>query len=247
MKRTLTLLLLLAGVTGYAQKNKLQLNLKQDRRYYLNTQANLTITQDIPGQKQVITTLIGGKAAHKVVAIKDTVYELAMQYESLSIEMEIGGKRMMSINTELKGDDIMSKIMATILHKPITVFLSRTGKVLNIIYTDNLYNGMFDAFPEIAADKKAQLKAQMQKSFGGENLKNNFQDAFAVLPQKPVGVNDAWAGITNMKTVAAAKITTAYFLKDVTDRAYVIHGEAVARSTRGAQLTVYSGQQMRYS
>jgi hypothetical protein len=250
MKKTLTLLFTV-GVTAascYAQKAPIRLNLQKDSTYYLNQNSTLTITQDIPGHQQVITIFISGLMSHKVTAIEDTVYEMAVQYENLDIKMDMSGTTLMNVDTKKAGQDPISKIMASLLHKPITVSISKTGKVLEVKNIDNLYAHMFDEFPQITEMQKAQFKAQVQQSFGEKALKNNFQDAFAVLPGTDVGVNDSWVSDTKLETVSQANIKTTYVLISITDNEYVIHGDAVVSPAgANADFVITNGMPMRYN
>lgn len=249
MKKTLTLLLIAStAITAFAQKSRIELNLKQDSTYYLNMNSALTITQDIPGHQQVITTTITGSISHKVAAIKDTVYELTVRYENLGIKMELGGTTLMNADSRNKNSqDVVSQLMNNLLHKPVTVLITKSGKVLEVKDIDNLYANLFDGFPQVTDEQKAQFKAQMQQSFGEKAFKNNFQDAFAVLPSGEVGVNDSWVANTKLETVAVANIKTTYVLKSVTDRAYAIHGDAVVTGAGTADFVQSNGMPVRFN
>src|SRR6185503_12773663 len=249
MKKTLTLLLIVgAAINCYAQKAKIRLNLKQDSTYYLNQNSTLTMTQDIQGQQQVITMVLTGLAAHKVMAVNDTTYELAVQFEDFGMKMQMGEKTLMMVDTKNKdSQDIMTKIMLGMLNKPITVIITKLGKVLEVKNTDNLYAGMFNGFPQLTDGQKAQIKAQVEKSFGEKTFKNNFQDAFAVLPGIAVGINDTWVADTKLETVMMANIKTTYTLKGITDRDYVIHGDASVTSGGTADFVVSNGMPIRYN
>ena len=185
--------------------------------------------EDMPNNKMVFTMTLAGKVSHKVIAIKDSVYELATAYENLIMSIDLGGKKMMDINTGLNSQNPVNRMMATMLHKPMTVVINKKGQVLEIKNADSLYAHLFDGFPQITEEKKAQFKKQMQSSFGVESLKNNFQDAFAVLPSSPVGVNDNWISTTLMQSIIKVKIKTTYTLKSITDSNYLIHGDAMVQ------------------
>lgn len=249
MKKTWALLLIISTAFNcYAQKTKILLNLKQDSVYYLNQSSNLTIDQAIPGHDQVITTAITAKVSHKVTAVKDTTYELSVQYEDIGIKMLMGENTLMTVDTKNKdSQDIMTKVMLGILNKPITIVITKAGKVLEVRNIDNLYNGMFDGFAQLTDQQKTQIKAQVEKSFGEKAFKNNFQDAFAVFPAAAVGVNDTWVADTQLETVAIAKIKTTYTLKAITDKNYVIHGDAAVTSSGTADFIQSGGMPMRYN
>jgi len=248
MKKTLTLLLLIASLSSYGQKSSLVLNLKKDSTYYLNQNSNLSITQEIPGHTQVINTYISALVSHKVIAIRDTVFELEVQYESFGIKMDMSGTTIMSVDTKNKdSQDIMNKVMRGMLHKTITITISKKGKIMDVKNIDSFYADMFVGFPELTEAQKTQIKAQVEKSFGEKAFRNNFQDAFAVLPDAAVGVNDTWVSDTNIETIAVAKIKTTYVLKSVDDRAFNVHGDAAVSSAGIADFIVSNGLPMRYN
>lgn len=240
MKRILTLFLLITSVTTYAQKNKLQLNLQLDSIYYLTHNMSMTITENIQGQTLVFTNTVGCKISHKVTGIKDTTYELAVAYESLAMHMDIGGKTI-DINSEMGGHDVISKLLMQMLHRPITVIISKTGHVLDVKNNDNLYAHMFDSIPNISAEKKAQFKLQMEQSFGEKALKTNFQDAFAVFPNNPVSINDKWIVNTQLDKVIFANIKTTYTLKGINDNSYNVQGQAEVTPIENAEYSPING------
>lgn len=228
MKKTFTLLLLAGiSVSCFAQKTLLRLNLSKDSTYYLNHNVSMTIEQDIQGHKQVISSIIKGRTSHKVVSIKDTIYELDVRYENVAMTISLGDKTLMDVNTEDKDkQDIFSKLMSGILNRSINVFISNSGKILEIKNSENLYKGMFDNFPQVSEEQKAKLLKQMQDSFGDKALKSNFQDAFTMYPVNAIGVNDKWAATNILNSIIVAVIKTNYTMKEPTDRDFVIHGDA---------------------
>ncbi|HJP62419.1 MAG TPA: DUF6263 family protein [Mucilaginibacter sp.] len=244
MKKTLTLLLLLAGATCYAQKTKLQLNLQQDSTYYLTTNSNLTITETIQGQPFVVNMIASGKAAHKVTAIKDTTYEMTVQFEKLVLHMDLAG-RVMDMDSENDGQDIFSKIMKAMLHKAIIIIISKNGKVLDLKNTDNLNSGIFEKFPDLPEEKKAQIKAQLQNSFGPEYFKTGFQDAFAMFTQNEIGINDTWTATTKIKAFAMANVKTTYIMQAITNKTCKVHGDAVISSSGSSEYGQINGMPTR--
>lgn len=246
MKITSTLLLLFTGISCFAQKQTLRLNLQQDSTYYMTTNANLTITEDIPGQQQVISTIISGRMSHKVTAIKDSVYEMEVQYLSLGLQMNLPGGKSLNFNSELHRDDIISKVFSSVLNKPFLLTLSKSGKVISIKHIENLFLGMEEQFPQISEAQKAQLRGQMEQSFGEKSFKGSMQDAFAVFPAKQVSRNDQWVANTTLESLVTIKIKNTYTLKDITDKAYVIHGDAVVSPGADQGFKEISGMPMRF-
>jgi hypothetical protein len=226
MKKYLTLFLLFIGISGYAQQVKLRLNLQQDSTYYLTTNADMDIDQLLNGVHQKVKTTISGQMAHKVVAIRDTVYELATSYKSLGMHVDVAGK-LIDFSTGKDREDVVSKIMNTILDKPFIMTISNRGNVLAVKNTDTLFNSMFANFPQATIAQKAQLMTQMQQSFGEKSIKSNLQDAFVIFSKNPVGVGGTWVTNTILEAGAvAAKTKATYTLDNITDDSYLVHGAA---------------------
>jgi hypothetical protein len=247
MKKILTLSMLLISINSFAQKHILALNLNLDSTYYMTTSANLTITEEIPGQTQVITTVITGLISHKVTAIRDSVYEMEVRYKSLGMHMSLPGGKTVDFNTELISNDTFSKIMRSILDKPFNITINKTAKILSVKNIENLYTDMAKNFPEATEAQKMQFKAQMEQSFGEKSFKGSFQDSFAVFPVAPVGVSDKWLANTSLESIITAQIKTTYTLQAITDKLYEIHGDAIVTTPANPEFKQLSGMPMRYT
>ncbi len=158
MKKIFTLLLLLASAYAFGQKINLALHLKQDSTYYLTTNANLTIVQDLPGQKQVISTIISAKISHKVIAIRDSIYDMEVQYKRMNMSMEVGGKTTGFSSDDSLSSNPASKMIAGILNKSFNISITKSGKVLEVKNINNLFDNMFKDFPQVTDEQKAQFK-----------------------------------------------------------------------------------------
>jgi hypothetical protein len=247
MKKILTLSLLLISLGSLAQKIDVSLNLKLDSTYYLTEDANLTIIQDINGQEQMISTLIGARVAHKVIAINGTVYQMEIQYLSMNMHVEMGGKKIDFDSNDKDSSNIFSKIMASVLNKPFLMTIDKKGKVLEIKNSEELYLHMFDNVPQISEEKKAQFKTQMEQSFGAKAFKSNFQDAFAMLPPGKVGPGDTWVTNNKMESVITEDIKTTYTLQGITDDAILINGDAVVQPDNNTGFKQLNGMSVRVS
>ena len=194
-----------------------------------------------------MNTSIKMSIAHKVVAINDSVYTMEVSYASMSMNVSAMGNDI-TFSSDDKGDatgpmaqvtGMVSKLLKSIINKPFTMELSKTGHVLSVKNMDVLFNSMFSGLPDVADEQRAQLKAQLEKSFGEQSIKNNFQQAFPVFPSRKIAVNDQWNGQVNIESTITAKINTTYTLKEITDKAYIVHGEgSIASSGEPQQQTV---------
>jgi len=243
MKKALTLVLLSVSFYCSAQKVKLELNLQKDSTYYLTTNAKMNIDQLLNGEHQVAITTIMGKLANKVVAVRDTIYELDVQYKGLGMHMELGEK---VIDFSSDKDDSFSKLMSTMLNKSFTVMISKAGKIIEVKNTDVLFAGLFDSMPQASDAQKAQLKAQLQQSFGEKSIKGNLQEAFVIFPKAPLSVNGKWVANTNMEAAAvSSKTKTTYTLNSITGDYYEIGGAAIVSADKDAAYKQSSSMFMR--
>lgn len=238
--------MLFIGIQCFAQKYTLALNLKPDSTYYLSQDANLTIVETIDGQDQLISTLINGRLSHKVIAVRDSTYELEVRYQSIGMHMVIGERRIDFSSDNKNSQDVYTKIMMGMLDKPFTVIISRKGKVLEVKNIEKLYSDMLVNLPQITEAQKAQFKNQMEQSFGDKAIKGNFQDVFAMFPATVVGLNDTWESSTLLESVVTATTTTTYSLRQITDKNYLIHGDAVIKADGSAEFKQINGMPLRY-
>jgi hypothetical protein len=246
MKKTLILItLLIAGITVYGQKVALTLNLVQGQTYYNTSSSKLLIVETINGQQMNIVTTIGGKVAHKVTAVKDSVYEMEVSFQSMAMHIEIMDK-VIDFNSEKKDEnDVFSKIMATMINKPFLMTLSNRGRVLAINNIENLYTHAFDNFPQVTEEKRKQVAAQLKQAFGPESLKGNMEESFAFSPDNKVAVNDKWVVNTALKSAISVNIKTTYTLKEITANAYLVHGDGAMTSKRDSEYGIVTGMPVR--
>lgn len=240
--------MLFIGISCFAQKQSLVLNLKLDSTYYMSTNANLIVTEQIPGQTMVMTTVISCRVAHKVTAIRDSVYVLEVAYKNFNVHMDLPGGKSIDIRTDdANSNQLVNKIMRTMLDKPFIVTINNKGKVLDIKNSQNLYSGMLSGLPDsVSAQKKEQFRAQMEQSLGEKSFKTTFQDAFAVLPDVKVNLNDHWSAITNLESTVSVQIKNTYTLQRITNNEYMIHGDAVVNSPDNPEYKQVNGIPMRY-
>ncbi|TWR29282.1 hypothetical protein FPZ43_09985 [Mucilaginibacter pallidiroseus] len=228
MNKIFTLLLSMMALNSYAQKAKLELKLQKDSTYYLTVNAKMNIDQLIQGTHQIVKSTITGSMAHKVVAIKDTIYDMDVIYKSLAMEMEIGGR---AINFDSESSDttnMFTKVMKNLIGKSFTIVMSKRGQVVAVKNTERMFESLFKGFPQIDEQKKAQLLAQFQQSFGAKTIKGNLQESFVIFPKTAIVVKGTWTNQTNLEAaVISSKTNTRFTLDNITNNAYEITGNAV--------------------
>jgi hypothetical protein len=143
------------------------------------------------------------------------------------MNMEIGGKAM-SFDSEGDTTNIFSKVMKNLIGKSFTIVMSKRGQVVAVKNTEHLFENMFNGFPQLDEQKKAQLLTQFQQSFGAKTIKGNLQESFVIFPKTAIAVKSVWANQTNMEAAAiSAKTKTTFTLDNITDDNYEISGTAI--------------------
>jgi hypothetical protein len=230
MKKSFTVFFLLLNTFCFAQKVTLALNLTQGNTYYMTSHAKMDISQIVNGQQQDITTTIRGGVSYKVTAVKDSVYVMEVRYESIGMQMAMQGQNFDFYSGKKDTTDVFSTLLSALINKPFSVVITRRGKILSIDNIENLYAGMFDSLPQLTADQKTQLKAQIMKSYGPDSFRGTLEQVFAVYPDAKVAKNDQWVVNTKVQSVMTAKTKTTYTLDDITENTYNLHGVAAIQS-----------------
>ncbi len=249
MKIKLTLLLLLSCTIGFAQKQTIALNLQKDSTYYMNSNTSVTITQDIAGAKQVISTIISGRVSNKVISIKDSLYEMEVQFKSLGLHLDLPNGRVLDFNsTNKEKQNVFAKLLNSLLDKPFSLTIAQSGRVVSVKGIDKIFYGMMTAFPEVSEQQKLQFMKQMEQSFGEKAIKERFQSSFAIFPSTKVNLGDKWVVNTVMKSAIPFNISATYTFKNMDSDAYFIHGDAIITdSKKDVDYHEIKGLPMRYT
>ncbi|AMR31790.1 hypothetical protein A0256_10345 [Mucilaginibacter sp. PAMC 26640] len=170
--------------------------------------------------------------SHKVISIKDTVYEMELAYRKVGMKMQIGDKTM-DFNSDGAKEDLFSKLMMGMMNKPFLMTMSKTGRVLAIKHIDTLYSTMFNTLPTLSDAQKTQFKAQMQKAFGEKSIKGKIQDAFVIYPKMDLSPKTTWVTQTTIETgFASVNTRMTYMLDNVDTDNYLVSGNAVIVSNK---------------
>jgi hypothetical protein len=233
------------SINSVAQKVSLALSLKQDSTYYLTTNVNSTITQTINGAQQLSSVLISGRVAHKVTAIKDTVYEMEVTYKNLAMNMNIAGK---VIRFDSNSDDQspFARIMRGMLDKSFSMIITKSGHVLAVNHTDNIFANLFNGIEGVSEAQKTQITDQMKNSYGEKSIKSNFQEAFPMFPAGAISPSDQWLATSTIEANGVIIINTIYHLQTANVNYNLIHGDALLKSEGSAQYHLSNGIPMRF-
>ncbi len=198
MKKILTLLALIVTLPSlHAQKLDLKLNLQKGSTYY-QTMTSITVINQTLGDKKIdVKVNVEGKMSYKVNEAKNNQYNLDVKYERLSMKMYLPNNITMEFSSETKETSdqmsaMFSKIMGALTQTPFQVEMSNKGKIISIKNVDVIFDNMFNSFPDLSPEQKAQIKSQIGQSFGPDQFKSNFEMMMAIFPEKLVATGDKW-------------------------------------------------------
>jgi hypothetical protein len=226
MKHLLNFLFVAFLCNACYSQNKIELNLTKGQAYNQKMSMAMGIRQKVNGIEVVIDMTINGTTSFTVTDIKDGIYNIDVAYKLLSIKTDIPGSKSMSFDSESTDEkDVVSTSLGLMKNKPFQMKMNRQGKVLEISNVTRLYTSVFEKFPNMTAEQKQQLQAQIDQSFGEKTFKNNMENMMAFYPQSPVSKGSSWA-VKNKITSANVdmQIESSYKLDDVTSGQYLISG-----------------------
>lgn len=218
MKKIISLALVFAAVTGFAQKvnNKLSFQKGQKLEVVYETSKNSSV--ELMGQametkvNSTLTELLdvedvhdqGTTLEHKIKNLKFTL-NTPMQNESFDSEKDAG-----------KGE--VGKLLEKSLKNKYTMTLDPTGKVISVKGDDDNRNDTSQNIADMAGLLSAQLGLNLALPKAGE------ASSFKILPEREVGVGDTWTdsssteGQTRKTNYSVKSITGTEILLDYTEQ-----------------------------
>ncbi|SHN08474.1 DUF6263 family protein [Mucilaginibacter sp. OK098] len=248
MKYLLHTLLFFIGVSYCnAQKFKPALNLTKGNTYYLTTNATSAIVQTMSGQQNTVNLAFNFRMAFKVISIADTVYNMEVSYQSLSMKMDMGGNTLDLDSKKNDPQDVPSSIIAAMMNKPFNLEMTKTGKIKSVQNIDKMVSEAIKSFPQIDSTKKEQVKAQFMQSFGPNAFKGSIEMGTAIFPDIPVAKEDKWTVKTQLESPAKATVTITYQLADIIEGTYLIHGEGSMVTDKNTEPAHINGLPIKYN
>lgn len=248
MRKILTLLVVLTlGVTVWAQKYKLELNLKKGSTYIQTIVSKSTMTQTSNGKTTNVDYSTKGRTSYKVIAINDSIYDLEARYENLSLNTKASsGNSFIVFSSEKKDkNDMLSSALNEATNKPFDVKMSKRGKVVYIQNMDSLLWTSLDELTFDMADVKQHMKAEIKRVFGDKVFKSNLEQSSAIFPDHPVSIGDKWTTDITLNTGITAKSKTTYELKGIDGNCYIIQGTINTNSENKDEYKELYGMQIK--
>lgn len=246
MKKILsTIATLLILSQSFAQKADLKLNLEVGNVYKQTTVSKATIVQEFGGQQMEILMTIKGDMSYVVKSIAGNNYEMEVEYDRLSITMKMPQGEMDFNSDKQDENDIFSTILKEMLDKPFHVTMTKKGKVLAVKNIDVLFETVFSKFSEIPEAQLAQIKTQLEKSYGESGFKGNIEMVTSIFPEKPVSIGDQWTVETKLESGMTANVTTVYKYAEKNPDYVLIRGNSKVETVDTDEYMESNGMEMK--
>ena len=232
---------------GFSQTEKLEFNLTKGQVYNQNMNCNMTISQKVKDQNIDIDMSIKGNITYKVTDIKNENFNIDVQYNSLSMTMNMPTGPVEFSSSKKGDDDMMSNVFKALTKKPFIIIMSKAGKVIEVKNIDKAFDEILDSFSQLNRQQKKQIKDQLAQSFGEKSFKNNLEMSSAIFPGRPVAKGEKWVINSKLESGMNADIETTYELAEVNETSYVITGVSIIKSISNNEYQMSSnGMEMKY-
>ena len=238
--------LFIANVFCQAQKFSLVLNLKKNVEYIQSTNSEVTIIQDINGQKLDMVMIIRGNMSYLVKAITNEGFNMDVSYKSLSMSMQSPLGTVEFSSEKSDEEDIFSLILSEMKHKIFNMKMTKYGKVTEVKNIEKLFESAFNKFPNIPEAQLSQIKAQLLKAYGEAAFKGNIEMVTAIYPTGKVKKRDEWVIKTKLESGISADVVTTYKFLDHTKEYYLITGQSKIETADKDAYIKSNGMPMRF-
>ena len=194
--------------------------------------ADLTINEEVNGQKIDIVSTVSGNISFKVIEKSASSYILETAYTELNMSMKTpNGEVSFSSTKPYDEKDIFSRLLKNMIGHSFYINMQSNGKINEIKGIDSLWTNMFSSFPELDADKKEQILAQLKQSYGENSIKGNIEQLTAIFPSQKVRVNEQWQNSIDLRTTMHATINNHFKLLDYNPSYFDIENHADTKTS----------------
>lgn len=246
MKKILYLAVAILLLTSCAKKQKLELSLSKGHVYTQKMIANMSVEQTINGQPMNMMMTITCKMTFKIMDIQNSVYDMEVKYQSLSMKMSTPSGLMEFSSDKQDEKDVFSSIMKSLIGQPLLIKMTKTGKVNEVKNTAKVFENIFENFPQLTEEQKQQILDQINKSYGDKALKGNLEMCSAIFPDSMVSKGDSWKVKTKLESIMETDIESTYKLTQSNDSYCIITGVSKFDTAEEGGYATISGVQAKY-
>jgi predicted component of type VI protein secretion system len=210
--------------SGFAQKVQLRLHLEAGKTYrqHVKTKVQTFIVAD-DGHMNMDISISGLSSFHVKSINANKEYEMETRFEKMSMTMTMPQGAITFSSESEDTSDPFSMILASIVDQPIQLRMNTLGKITFIDTNTSRWNQAIERY--VPEAKRAQVKAQLVKSFGPETIKTQLEQVTDFYPEGSVSVQDTWTkSATHLNQGANMLTTTTYRLDAISPDSIRISG-----------------------
>lgn len=194
MKNLVPLFIFILAIINVNGQTTLQYNLEVGDTFSFKQTAEQVITQEFEEASHEITNNIDGILGFEVIASKEDFYELELEFKDLNLKMtsSIQGELMNVKASVVDEDNVQSKIFNSLLNTPVTLTLSKNGKILSVQGGDSLVTRMANASGLEDDFSLNMMKKSLEKEFGSKALSESYEQMTYIYPDNAVKIGDTW-------------------------------------------------------
>ena len=234
------------ALTFNLQKSDYGLKLTVGETYSQTYIAQSTVEQQIMGMEQKIDISINSKVDFTVTQKMADRYRMDVAYGAIEMVMKLPQGET-KVSTTEESDNPMSTMMKSMVGKKFQIEMLKNGTVEKVENLENIFSGMFEAFPDFSDQQKQQFTAQMMQSYGEKAFKGNIEMITAILPQQKVAVGDSWNTATQLESGFAANVKSTYTLASANSSEVVIKGTSSIKTDDNDAAVEVNGMSTKYS
>lgn len=223
----LSTLLVCSCQTG---KVKPALDLEKGKTYKQHFKTTSAVIQEVGGGKVGIENGVFGSLSYLVNDIEGACYDLEVSYDSLGIEVEMGGEKYVLSSERDDGNVMFGYFFGMMKSTAFELKLCQDGKLEEKPVADSLYQVYTRNKDTINKARYFALRDQVMGQYGRKAFKGNIELVTAIFPETSVQAGDSWTITQTMEFGLQPRIRTdvtmTYTLEEVGDDYFVIHGEA---------------------
>jgi len=194
MKSLVSPFIFMLAIINVNGQTTLQYNFEVDDTFSFKQTAEQVITQEFEGASHEITNNIDGILGFKVIASKEDSYELELEFKDLNLKMtsSIQGDLMNVKASVIEEDNVQSKVFNSLLNTPVTLTLSKNGKILSVQGGDSLVTRMVNASGLEDDFSLNMMKKSLEKEFGSKALSESYEQMTYIYSDNAIRIGDTW-------------------------------------------------------
>lgn len=244
MRCLLILLFLFLGTQE--EKYDISLKLEPGQTYYQTIRTESDFVMMMNDEEMLISTIFEASLRYEVIAATDSIYNLQVQYEKLSM-VNKSPMATMKFSSEIEDStNAMSGFLREMVGKPFTASLDKKGRIIEILNIDTLFSSIWNGKAGGMISSNEKLEETMNNQMGAGMIMGNYELISAFYPDRQLAVGESWSNSTQLGKRLAGTTMNTFSLSGVNDASVIIEGESESYVKDEDASMEFFGKSMQY-